>query len=193
MMILCMKTAEMNAGSVARTVVLREPFEATVDTSKCVWMERVEIEHDPAYKQVIPYAVVFDSMGRIACYARHGSEKRLHGVWSCGVGGHVEEQDIAASCFGTVRKGLYRELSEEFSDFSESRCLIDYRGMINEIESELGLCHFGVVFRIMASVERPFHAADELKSLEWLTVDEFLEKPTELWSRMALSLMKEED
>lgn len=193
MRILCMKTAGMDAESISRTVAIRKPFEATIDQSNFEWMERTDVEHNPAYKQLIPYAVVFDSMGRIACYPRHGSEMRLHGVWSCGVGGHVEEQDIASSCFGTVRKGLSRELSEEFSDFSEVRCSIDYRGMINETESELGLCHFGVVFRIEASGERPFHAAEELKSLEWLTVKEFLGMRTELWSRMALTLVDEGD
>jgi hypothetical protein len=59
-----------------------------------LWMPRSAAECDPSFKQLIPYVVVKRSdTGTIACYRRRGSEDRLHGLWSVGIGGHVDEGD----------------------------------------------------------------------------------------------------
>ena len=107
------------------------------------WIEREEAETNFAFRHLIPYAVFEDEEGRIACYPRHGSEKRLAGFYSCGIGGHIEEGDLGASLADTVRRGLLRELYEEIANFDEGKASLEYAGLISESETEAGLCTWG--------------------------------------------------
>lgn len=77
-----------------------------------VWVDRDLAENDPSFKQIIPY-VVFLRGREVFHYARSkgGGEKRLHGLRSLGVGGHVEETDGPIE--NAYDAGLSRELSEE--------------------------------------------------------------------------------
>lgn len=83
---------------------------------------RALIENDPSKLQLIPYVVI--KMGqRVLCYERAGSEGRLHGQKSIGVGGHINLNDVELSGLedeegviipsGTLERGLLRELDEE--------------------------------------------------------------------------------
>ncbi len=166
------------------------------------WIERDDAETDFNFKQIIPYVILQKEDGKIACYLRHGTEKRLHGFYSCGFGGHIEESDKGKTCLETIRNGLFRELSEEVSNFPSLRDDLPANrqeaeeisllplGVINEVESEAGLVHLGVVF--LGKCRNGFvpKEADETKGLEWKTQDELSNLNTELWTRLSLELLK---
>lgn len=99
---------------------------------------RDQVEHDPSWKQVIPYLVLRDR-GRIFLMRRtsKGSDARLHERWSIGIGGHVNPED------GGVDGGLRREWTEEIvADFSPRFRVI---GLLNDDSDPVGQVHLGVV------------------------------------------------
>ena len=76
------------------------------------FMPRGEVEEDPEYQQVIPY-VVFRHAGRylLTRRLRASSERRLRHLYSLGVGGHVNPEDVANG--DPVLDGMRREWEEE--------------------------------------------------------------------------------
>ena len=160
-----------------------------IEESKIKWIERKDAETDYNYKQIIPYVIIQKSDGKIACYQRHGSEKRLAGLYSCGFGGHIEESDIGKNFYETLQKGMIRELSEEISNFNTKFIDLNYLGIINEVESNVGLVHLGCVY--LAKCDEAFipQESDETKGLEWKTFDELQQLETELWTKLALKLI----
>ena len=73
------------------------------------------------YKQLIPYVLLQKADGKFACYQRHGTEIRLHGKWSAGIGGHIDEPDQQTSLKATLETGMLRELKEELLDFDKKK------------------------------------------------------------------------
>ncbi len=119
---------------------------------------RPEMELDPSFKQLIPYAVFqhCDAAGRrsVFQYTRGTGqgEGRLHRKRSVGIGGHISADDVGADGVGDpYREGMRRELEEEVSIDTPytSRCV----GLINDDSSEVGRVHLGVVHVI--DVESP--------------------------------------
>lgn len=150
------------------------------------WMARNLAEHDPSRKQPIPYVLLRDGAGRLAAYRRAGSERRLHGRWSLGAGGHVERDDEAETLGATLFACARRELDEELDGFSaleEPRFL----GVINEELTEVGTVHWGLVFLAEAG-EPPPRGGAELGELRWLERGAAEALALERWSRLALRL-----
>ena len=105
---------------------------------------RRELELDPAWKQPIPYAI---ALHRTAGGERQlfwmdrlvgGSDRRLHGRASFGVGGHIGADD------GGILAALEREWSEEV----ETAVLPRFTplGLLNDDGDDVGRVHLGVVF-----------------------------------------------
>jgi len=131
---------------------------------------RGEMEEDPSFKQLIPYALFrwIDAEGTPHLFEyQRGSgqgERRLHAKRSVGVGGHIStldanvvlslrERDHLAERDGytVYREGMRRELEEEVaidSKFSES-----IAGLINDDITPVGRVHLGIVH--LCDVERP--------------------------------------
>src|SRR5436305_13220039 len=63
-------------------------------SSRLVYLNRSDAEHDKRYKQLIPYVLLICD-GRILRYrrGRGGQEARLHGLYSVGIGGHISDTD----------------------------------------------------------------------------------------------------
>ena len=151
------------------------------------WMSRERAEADPRWKQPIPYLVLRDGSGAVAAYRRSGSEGRLHGLWSVGVGGHVERRDEAGSLAGTLLACARRELAEELHFAAGAAEPGPFLGLVNEEVTEVGRVHWGLVFEVRCG-ERPRPGA-ELRDLRWLPPAEALALPLERWSRLALALL----
>jgi predicted NUDIX family phosphoesterase len=100
---------------------------------------RAAMEHDPSFKQVIPYIVLRDAdryflMRR----TRAGVDQRLHDRWSIGVGGHLNPGD------GDLHGGLLREWHEELdADFEPA---FEPLALLNDDTTDVGSVHLGVVF-----------------------------------------------
>lgn len=148
---------------------------------------RRDIENDFSLKQIIPYVLVFNENDEILIYQRHGTEERLHNLWSLGIGGHVNSEDGNASDFtATLIYGMKRECKEELgveiNDFS-------LLGIINEEKTEVGHAHIGIVFKTKVSSHLP--ASDELKNWRFTNTDRLSNLKFELWSSLAMRLILE--
>lgn len=173
------------------TSCFKENYSEFIKDEDVVWIERQIAEKDFNYKQLISYVLLQRADGKFACYQRHGTEKRLHGKWSAGVGGHIDEPDKQSTLKATFETGMLRELSEELKNFDETKVCFNYLGIINEIESEAGHVHLGIVY-IAKCIEgyEPLPAL-ELKKMNWKTVYEMNSLEKELWTELAFKLMEE--
>ena len=107
------------------------------------FVPRLTAEDDPSMKQLIPY-VIFRHQDQVFNYRRGKllGEKRLLGLRSIGVGGHIPVQD--RNLFTTsYEQGLERELCEEV-DFP-APVTKRVAGLLNDDSNEVGRVHFGVV------------------------------------------------
>jgi len=149
---------------------------------------RQEAETDFSAKQLIPYAVISNQEGRILTYNRHGSEQRLKGIFSVGIGGHVNDGDKSSSIYKTLTTGLRREINEEMG-LRVNNADISLAGMINEDRSEVGHCHIGVVFKVELHGVSPSFST-EIENPQWLSIQEIDLEKFELWSALALKLFR---
>jgi predicted NUDIX family phosphoesterase len=102
--------------------------------------DRDRVEEDPSLKQVIPYALVARD-GRVLLCRRtdRGGERRLHGMLSVGVGGHVNPVDAGDVVHDALRRELYEELV--LPPRYEARVV----GLVNNDATPVGSVHVGVV------------------------------------------------
>lgn len=112
--------------------------------------EKSAAETDPRFRQIIPYCVVTHD-GRILTYKRSGSEGRLSGLMSCGIGGHIEEDDHCESLHGH-KPGLYAILCAAYREHWEEIgvgpwAMSDPLALICCQEAEVDRVHLGVLFQ----------------------------------------------
>jgi predicted NUDIX family phosphoesterase len=107
------------------------------------FIKRKDAESNPAYKQLIPYALL-QCGGSIFVYRRGKllAEKRLLGSYSLGIGGHISVTD--PGLFGSsYDDGLKREINEEV--VIESPYTQRVVALLNDDSNDVGKVHFGVV------------------------------------------------
>jgi predicted NUDIX family phosphoesterase len=117
--------------------------EAILNPKHFSFRPRSEVETDPEFKQLIPYAVLRHG-NELFHYRRgaSGTESRLRALRSVGIGGHISEDD-ARGGDDPYRAGMLRELTEEVDigcDWTESLF-----GFINDDRTAVGSVHLGVV------------------------------------------------
>ncbi|MEK6823092.1 MAG: NUDIX domain-containing protein [Nanoarchaeota archaeon] len=192
--IVCVNTADLLEG---------QYFQGFMPASHKAYAERIcahmhgrrrgDVEEDPSVKQLVGYAlVVHPNSKTVFGFQRSAdqtkySEKRLHGKWSWGVGGHIESIDTGAD---PVAAGLRRELAEE-GGLTDGYTL-ELLGYINDDRDPIGKVHFGVLYLVKVD-KADLHPADgELASGDFLTIDELREVAAspdctvEGWSHIAL-------
>ena len=108
---------------------------------------RYAVEDDPSQQQIIPYCVVRqpgEESFLLTRRLRQSSEKRLHHLYSLGIGGHVNPGDGEA--VEPVAGGLRREWGEEIRcDSTATARLI---AVLNDDGSPVSRVHLGLVFLI---------------------------------------------
>lgn len=162
-------------------------LELCLASTKCLFRCRREIEDDPSLKQIIPYVLVFNSTGELLTYQRHGTERRLHQLWSVGVGGHINQSDCTPimSPIECIERGMQRECLEELGTECTKFNLI---GIINEEETAVGHSHIGIVYTTHLSDNvTPFSV--ELGTVRFIPLTKVASLQTELWSQLAISLL----
>lgn len=109
------------------------------------FMPRAQVEDDPSYQQVIPY-VVFRHRDRYLLTKRlkASSEKRLRHLYSLGVGGHINPEDVANG--DPVLDGMRREWEEEVVYAGEVNARL--LGLVHEESAPVGRVHLGLVFLV---------------------------------------------
>lgn len=143
-----------------------------------------ELENNTALKQIIPYVFV-SHQGKILMYqrAKISMEKRLHGKYSLGFGGHTNTQDMKDGV-NPVILGRAREVAEEVTLPHEPH--FEFIGALNISRAPIDQFHLGVVYR--AEVQTPEYTINEPESFAWSgwsTPEEIAQKfeSLESWSQ----------
>lgn len=199
--VLCSRTSDLPRAwmpEVGFIQLSEETLIRQLDAIAPVWLPRPVAESAAEFKQWIPYVLLLDGNGRWAAYPRRGGESRLHGVWSLGLGGHINPCDApsAGSFEGSpwralLWNGLLRELAEEFPAALQGTT--HFLGLIHENQSEVGRVHLGAVFlHRVSDVTAPPSA--ELTGLIWIDDDQLATvwklDGFELWSQLAIALAR---
>ncbi|HVH65138.1 MAG TPA: hypothetical protein VM674_03815 [Candidatus Acidoferrum sp.] len=107
---------------------------------------RRDVEEDPSEPQIIPY-VVFRHEDRyfLTHRLRRSSERRLRHLYSLGVGGHINPEDLAGAA-DPIEAGLRREWEEEvvYSGHFSTQII----GAINDETTPVGRVHVGLIFQV---------------------------------------------
>jgi predicted NUDIX family phosphoesterase len=156
-------------------------------TSHLVYLNRSDAEQDRRYKQLIPYILLI-CRDKILRYrrGRGGQEKRLHGLYSVGVGGHISEEDhgLFSTNLG-YQDGMRRELMEEVAVEEPKETAV---AVINDDSTEVGYVHFGVVHVMSVLNENVAGRRSGILGPEFIPISEALKDPSgyESWSRFCL-------
>jgi len=156
-------------------------------SSRLLYLNRSDAEHDKRYKQLIPYVLLICN-GRILRYlrGRGGQETRLHGLYSVGVGGHISEEDQGLFSVGPgYHEGMRRELMEEVAVEEENESAV---AVINDDSTEVGCVHFGVVHVMHLAKESIAGRRSGIVGPEFIPMVEAVKDPSgyESWSRFCL-------
>ena len=111
---------------------------------------RALVEDDPAEQQLIPYCVVHhldDDTYLLTQRRRQSTEKRLHHLYSLGVGGHINPEDGRDG--DPVVGGLRREWREEV--VCDQPAIARLVAVLNDDSSPVSRVHLGLVFLIEVS------------------------------------------
>ncbi|MGB9713189.1 MAG: phosphoesterase [Dissulfurimicrobium sp.] len=155
--VFCVRRDDLEAlfGSPLPNGALKGPTIEDVLDLKTFFLPRSKAEHDPSYKQIIPYQLFRSD--RVFFVYRRGEkigEDRLIGRLSIGIGGHVNILDTCRPHDHTLsfyRDALIRERMEELSNPEVVREV--FLGWINDESNTVGQVHLGAVH--LCDVIRP--------------------------------------
>ncbi len=198
--VLCVKREALPKQWIEQKTVLPMAFSTFI--SQCVqsgfsFADRSKAEQDPCRKQIIPYIVLQTQHGDLtAVYCRNGSEARLHDRWSIGIGGHINPidgltagNDTLADFERILTSAMQRELNEELTQRPENDHP-QFMGIISEDRTAVGSVHLGAVFRMLTRTPNAYLPGEELYQFTWQPTHELATLNLELWSEMALALIK---
>lgn len=147
-----------------------EPAEFLRDLeSAAFFVPRLEAEHNPLWKQPIPYCMVFEGDRILVVLRTHGqSERRLHGLHSIGLGGHVEPGDQRPGSM-TFARALRRELGEELVVPALDTLQPSFLGLLNDDSNAVGRVHVGLVYSLQvgpaAGLQKPVRIRETSKMI----------------------------
>ena len=174
-----------------------EDFESRILEYK-KFMRRGDAEIDFSHKQPIGYAVIINpATKKVYAYKRAShdadyNEKRLHGKWSIGIGGHIEKEiDITDN---PIHSSLLREIDEEILiNGSQDIKVIGY---INDEKDEVGKVHFGVLYVVETDSDDVFPNDTESVHGELMSIEDIKklkaspDSSLEGWSQIALDVIE---
>ena len=137
---------------------------------KGLFKKRNELEEDPSYKQIIPYAIISNGES-FYLFKRtvKQTEKRLHNKYSLGVGGHMNPNDVIDSKEQFLIEELKRELYEEVILHENCNITeIEFIGFINDDTNSVGSVHIGLLYNIHVSNKNvKINEADKMTA-DWI-------------------------
>ena len=131
------------------------------------FVQRSKAENDESIRQLIPYVVVqnTDGMYLLVKRLKTQTEKRLHELYSIGIGGHINDQDEGSTPWMKFLSGMEREINEEI--LIKTPNWPQYIGMIRENSTPVNRVHLGVVFTLVADIK----GINEVKKFSWELTD----------------------
>src|SRR3989344_2953195 len=158
-----------------------------------------DLENNINLQQIIPYVWIVNlNEKKVFAYKRASgkqnySEERLMNKISCGVGGHVDKEDLISKG-GVIIKAMMRELMEEvkMKKYPKPKII----GFLNDDADSVGRVHFGIV--AIAETKEAVNKRDsEMTHGQFYSVDE-LEKlfadpanEVENWTKMSWPFVKD--
>jgi predicted NUDIX family phosphoesterase len=157
------------------------------------FLARPEAENDPAYKQIIPYALIaFENTVAYYVRGKKAGEQRLVAKGSIGIGGHMNETDesLFALDEAAYRAGVEREVNEEIKIDSpfEDRIV----AVLNDDTTEVGRVHLGVVHVFKLAEPNVEKREAMITGLTFLRKEELLARREmmESWSQICLDSLE---
>src|ERR1700746_299721 len=153
------------------------------------FIPRSEAENNPAYKQIIPYALIAFK-NTILHYVRgkKAGEQRLIAKGSIGIGGHMNENDesLFAMDVEAYRAGVEREVNEEIKidTLFEDRIV----ALLNDDSTEVGRVHLGIVHVFKLAEPKVEKREAMITGLMFLAKDQLFARreAMETWSQICL-------
>ena len=153
------------------------------------FIPRPEAETNPAYKQIIPYAmIVFEKTVLHYVRGKKAGEQRLVAKGSIGIGGHMNETDesLFAMDEQAYRAGVEREVNEEIKIDTpfEDRIV----ALLNDDSTEVGRVHLGIVHIFNLKEANVQKREAMITGLSFLTKQELIARreSLETWSQICV-------
>jgi predicted NUDIX family phosphoesterase len=153
------------------------------------FLPRPEAENNPAYKQIIPYALI--AFGTSVVYyvrGKRAGEQRLVAKGSIGIGGHMNEGDESLFALDeqAYRVGVEREVNEEIKIHTQ----FDDRivALLNDDTTDVGRVHLGVVHVFTLAEPKVEKREAMITGLTFLTKEELVARreSLETWSQICV-------
>jgi predicted NUDIX family phosphoesterase len=157
------------------------------------FLPRPEAEINPAYKQIIPYALIAFG-NKVAYYVRgkKAGEQRLVAKGSIGIGGHMNEADesLFAMDEQAYRVGVEREVNEEIR--IDTRFDDRIVALLNDDTTEVGRVHLGIVHVFKLAEPKLEKREAMITGLTFLLKEELLSRreTMETWSQICLDSLE---
>jgi predicted NUDIX family phosphoesterase len=151
------------------------------------FLPRSQVETDESHKQIIPYVCIrHDDSFVLLQRTKKQSEARLHNKYSLGIGGHINEQEVAARAADLVQAGLMRELREEITVADGWK--LNLLGTIYDATTPVGRVHFGIVYELAVTAREFTLNEPELMSGQWVAQKELatFKERMETWSQLLM-------
>ena len=143
--------------------------------------------------QILPYITIMDLDGNYLTYSRNGTETRLHGSRSIGIGGHIDITDMYDQYYSvfnnpieTIKQATNRELYEEVGIDLEPE-LFKFNKLIVDTTNSVGKVHVGLTSTIVMDYT-DIQPQEELHDPQWLSVEELKANIDEYenWSKLII-------
>ena len=153
------------------------------------FLSRPEAENNPAYKQIIPYALI--AFGNSVVYYVRGKkagEQRLVAKGSIGIGGHMNESDESLFALDeqAYRVGVEREVNEEIKIDTQ----FDDRivALLNDDSTDVGRVHLAIVHVFKLAEPKVEKREAMITGLTFLTKEELVARreSLETWSQICV-------
>ena len=147
------------------------------------------------FPQILPYIAVTDGEGKYLSYSRNGTETRLHGSRSIGIGGHIDvvdmydpDYELLNNIKETIIQATIRELEEEINLLCDGDWLVSKTNLgklIVDTTNPVGEVHVGLFSKLVYPHAQP---QEELHDAKWLTVEELKANIDEYenWSKLII-------
>jgi predicted NUDIX family phosphoesterase len=157
------------------------------------FIPRHEAENNPAYKQIIPYALIaFEKTVLHYVRGKKAGEQRLVAKGSIGIGGHMNETDesLFAMDEQAYRAGVEREVNEEIKIDTpfEDRIV----ALLNDDSTDVGRVHLGIVHIFKLEEPKVQKREAMITGLSFLTKRELIARRESLesWSQLCLDSLE---
>jgi predicted NUDIX family phosphoesterase len=163
-----------------------------------LFLRRRDLEEDPSFKQIIPYAIISNKEPERRGVRQSQSfylfrrtsrqtEKRLHNKFSLGVGGHMNPNDSMGLKEIYLIDELKRELYEEVKLLNG--CLIEdieFIGFINDDTISVGSVHVGLLYDIHVSNKEVYVNETDKMTADWIDKSNLAEfyEGMETWTKI---------